>query len=166
LQATGNAIYDYSESMLMNKSQGTAVMRGAVSQLSAEVKTHVYAGALFGDTRRPKGGIPDFDNSLVADFCPTSDGVCGGKLFVTAGHFVYGSDGSIQKAARFMAEKAKEPKGSSRTNLQLVNGYSGGGLLGGSKGGSKGLGGGLFGGLGRGKSKSGLFKQQDAATGK
>jgi hypothetical protein len=141
-------------------------MRGAVSQLSAEVKTHVYAGALFGDTRRSKGGIPGFDNSLVDEFCVASDGVCGGMPLVTAGHLVYGSDGSIQRAARFMADKAKAAKGSSRTNLQLVDGYSGGGLLGGSEGGSNRLRGGLFGGLGKSKSKSWLFKRQDAATGK
>ena len=84
---------------------------------------------------------------------------------MTPGHMVYGKDGSIEKAARFMADKAKAAKGSSRTNLQLVDGYSGGGLLGGSEGGSNRLRGGLFGGKGKGKSKSGLFKRQDAATG-
>jgi len=90
-------------------SQGTAVMMNAVSKLSPEIKSKVAGVVLFGYTKnaQQKGGIPNYPKEKVKVFCSTSDGVCGGTLAVTAGHFSYMSDGSGPKAIAFLVGQIK-----------------------------------------------------------
>jgi cutinase len=88
-------------------SQGTAVIHNAVSTLPANVKSKLIAGVLFGDTRnkQDRGQIPNFPKDKVTIFCAKSDGVCGGGLNVTGGHFSYISNGDGPKAIAFLKSK-------------------------------------------------------------
>src|ERR1700759_679851 len=81
-------------------SQGTAVMMNAVSKLPEDVKKRVVGVVLFGYTKngQTKSSIPNYPKENVMVLCSKSDGVCGGALLVTAGHFSYMGDGSGPKA--------------------------------------------------------------------
>jgi len=88
-------------------SQGTAVMENAIMGLEAGLKEKVLGVVLFGYTKngQTKSSIPNFPKDRVMVLCRTDDGVCGGQLMVTAGHFGYLMDGSGTKAANFLIEK-------------------------------------------------------------
>ena len=92
---------------IISKSQGTAVMMNAVSKLPETIKKKVVGVVLFGYTKngQQKGGIPNYPKENVLVLCSKSDGVCGGQLLVTAGHFSYMSDGSGAKAINFLVSK-------------------------------------------------------------
>jgi cutinase len=79
-------------------------MMNAVSKLPEDLKSKVLGVVLFGYTKngQQKGGIPNYPKEKVKVFCSASDGVCGGQLAVTAGHFSYMGDGSGPKAVEFL----------------------------------------------------------------
>jgi len=85
-------------------SQGTAVMMNAVSKVPANVRDRIKGVVLFGYTKnaQKKGGIPNYPKNRVRVFCAKSDGVCGGTLLVTAGHFAYMNNGDGPKAIAFL----------------------------------------------------------------
>jgi cutinase len=70
-------------------------MMNAVSTVPAAVRNKIKGVVLFGYTKnaQKKGGIPNYPKDRVRVFCAKSDGVCGGTLLVTAGHFAYMSNG-------------------------------------------------------------------------
>lgn len=111
-------------------------MMNAVSKLPEEIKRKVVGVVLFGYTKnaQTKSSIPNYPKGNVKVFCSSGDGVCGGTLAVTAGHFSYMGDGSGPKAVAFLLEK-------------IQGGGGGGG--GGDEGG---------GGLAKGKGKGGKGK--------
>jgi len=88
-------------------SQGTAVMMNAISKLSKNIQNKIAGVVLFGYTKngQQKGGIPNFPKEKIKVFCSSSDGVCGGALLVTVGHFSYMSDGSGPGAISFLTGK-------------------------------------------------------------
>ncbi|KAF2397428.1 cutinase [Trichodelitschia bisporula] len=90
-------------------SQGTAVMMNAISKLDETVRSKVAGVVLFGYTKnaQQKSGIPNYPKDKVKVFCAASDGVCGGMLLVTAGHFAYLMDGSGTQATNFLLSKIK-----------------------------------------------------------
>jgi len=90
-------------------SQGTAVMMNSVSKLPANIKSKLVGVVLFGYTKngQKKGGIPDFPKDKIRVYCSSSDGVCGGALLVTPGHFSYMGDGSGPKSITFLTEQIK-----------------------------------------------------------
>jgi len=96
-------------------SQGTAVIMNSVSKLPEDIKKKVVGVVLFGYTKngQQKGGIPNYPKSNVMVLCSASDGVCGGQLMVTAGHFSYMADGSGPKAVAFLVGKINAGVGAS-----------------------------------------------------
>ncbi|KAK3061789.1 hypothetical protein LTS18_005427 [Coniosporium uncinatum] len=149
-------------------SQGTAVMLNAIQAVPADVRDRILGVVLFGYTKngQTRGSIPGYPQDRVKVFCSRSDGVCGGALAVTAGHFSYVADGSGPQAVSFLAQRidsgntgvASAPAGGVSSGLGGLGGLTGG--LGGLSGGSSGLGGlsggrGGLGGLG-GAGSSGL----------
>jgi len=94
-------------------SQGTAVMMNSISKLPANIKSKLVGVVLFGYTKngQQKGGIPDFPKEKIHVYCSSSDGVCGGALLVTAGHFSYMGDGSGPQSIAFLTEKIKAATG-------------------------------------------------------
>ncbi|KAK4098034.1 carbohydrate esterase family 5 protein [Parathielavia hyrcaniae] len=82
-------------------SQGTAVMAGAVSELSDAIKDQVKGVVLFGYTRNVQnfGRIPDFPSSKTEVYCNFYDAVCWGTLFIAPSHFLYTIDASISAPA-------------------------------------------------------------------
>ncbi|KAE9988153.1 hypothetical protein EG327_003475 [Venturia inaequalis] len=90
-------------------SQGTAVIFNAVGTLPDDIMKRVVAVALYGYThnKQNKGIIPKYPPENVKVFCPASDGVCGGKLQVNAGHFSYLGGSSQKEGYTFLAAKIK-----------------------------------------------------------
>jgi cutinase len=82
-------------------------MHNAVSTLPANIKNKVVGGVLFGDTRnkQDRGQVPNYPKNNVMIFCVRDDGVCGGKLNVTGGHFAYTRNGDGPKAINFLKSK-------------------------------------------------------------
>jgi cutinase len=79
-------------------------MMNSISKLPENIKSRVAGVVLFGYTKnaQQKSGIPNYPKGRVKVFCSSSDGVCGGSLMVTAGHFSYMGDGSGPKAISFL----------------------------------------------------------------
>jgi cutinase len=98
----------------ISNSQGTAVMMNSISKLPENIKKKVVGVVYFGYTKngQQKGGIPNYPKENVLVLCSKSDGVCGGQLLVTAGHFSYMSDGSGPKAINFLTSKINGGKAS------------------------------------------------------
>ncbi|KAK4952336.1 hypothetical protein LTR10_009142 [Elasticomyces elasticus] len=86
-------------------SQGSAVINGAVSKLDSAVQSQVAGAVLYGYTRNAQndGGIENYPKDQVKVFCAVSDGVCGGALLVTAGHFTYAGD--VDEAVEFLVAR-------------------------------------------------------------
>jgi cutinase len=81
-------------------------MMNAVSKLPEDLRSKVLGVVLFGYTKngQQKGGIPNYPKDKVKVFCSSGDGVCGGTLVVTIGHFSYMADGSGPKATQFLVD--------------------------------------------------------------
>jgi len=88
-------------------SQGTAVMMNAVKDSAPNVKDRIAGVVLFGYTKnaQTKSGIPTYPKEKVRVYCSSSDGVCGGTLLVTPGHFSYMADGSGPKSIAFLVDQ-------------------------------------------------------------
>jgi len=88
-------------------SQGTAVMENAIMGLPDNIRSKVVGVVLFGYTKngQTKSNIPNYPKEKLMVLCRSDDGVCGGALAVTAGHFGYLMDGSGTKATNFLVEK-------------------------------------------------------------
>jgi cutinase len=80
-------------------------MNSGISGLDAATKARIAGVVLFGYTKNKQnsGKIQNFPGDRVLTFCDKSDGVCGGGLSVTAGHFVYVRNGDIGKAVEYLA---------------------------------------------------------------
>jgi len=105
-------------------SQGTAVMMNALSKLDPTVKNRVVGVVLFGYTKngQQKGGIPNYPKENIKVFCSSGDGVCGGALLVTPGHFSYMGDGSGPGATKFLMEKINGAKGGAKGGASAEGG--------------------------------------------
>jgi cutinase len=90
-----------------DNSQGSALMNAAISKLDDATKTRIVGVVLFGYTKNAQNGgkIDDFPANKVKTFCSASDGVCGGALLVTAGHFTYLRNGDGQEATDFLVKQ-------------------------------------------------------------
>jgi cutinase len=99
----------YQQLITVFHSQGTAVIFNAVSKLPPDLKSRVVGVALYGYTKNKqnKGVIPNYPPENVKVFCPSSDGVCGGKLNVNAGHFSYLTGSSQKEGYTFLTQKIK-----------------------------------------------------------
>jgi len=124
-------------------SQGTAVMMNAVSKLPENVKQKIAGVVLFGYTKnaQQKSGIPNFPKEKVKVLCSSSDGVCGGALLVTAGHFSYMGDGSGPQAVNFLVQRINGMGGASSGGGGEEAAPAALGGKGGAKGGKGGKGG-------------------------
>jgi cutinase len=124
----------------------------AVSKLPEDVKKAVVGVVLFGYTKngQTKSSIPNYPKENVMVLCSKSDGVCGGALLVTAGHFSYMGDGSGPKAVSFLVQKINS--GGVASSGGEAGGESGGGEAAPAAGIGKGKGKGM-----RGKGGKGLF---------
>jgi cutinase len=72
-------------------SQGAAVMHNVIPLLAQPVKEKIVGGVLIGDTKNQQSGgeIPGFPKEKLLIICAPDDGICWGKLSVTAGHVVF-----------------------------------------------------------------------------
>ncbi|SPO06355.1 probable Cutinase [Cephalotrichum gorgonifer] len=78
-------------------SQGTAVIAGALSELSGPVQDQVAGAVLFGYTKNLQNGfrIKNYPTANTEIYCAASDAVCYGTLFILPGHFLYTDEASI-----------------------------------------------------------------------
>lgn len=88
-------------------SQGTAVTANAITKLDSSTKNKVLGILLYGYTKnaQTRSSIPGFPSDRVKVFCRIDDGVCGGALLVTAGHFGYLADGTGPQGINFLVQK-------------------------------------------------------------
>lgn len=82
-------------------SQGSAVMSGAVTGLSAAVQGRLRGVVLFGYSRNQQNGgrIPGYSTSRTRVYCAADDLVCQGTLTVTPAHFTYVDEAQNQAPA-------------------------------------------------------------------
>lgn len=82
-------------------------MMNTISKLPNDLKGKIKGVVLFGYTKagQTKSSIPSFPADKLMVICRSDDGVCGGQLLVTAGHFGYLMDGSGTKATNFLISK-------------------------------------------------------------
>ncbi|KAI6909741.1 hypothetical protein KC318_g3678 [Hortaea werneckii] len=97
-------------------SQGSAVMNGAIKDLDAEIQNQIAGVVLFGYTKNAQndGEIENFPADKVKVYCAATDGVCGGALVVTAGHFTYTDD--VSPASDFLQQKVQSAGSSSSSS--------------------------------------------------
>jgi len=91
-------------------SQGTAVTANAITRLDSEGKQRVLGIVLYGYTKnaQTRSSIPGYPGDRVKVFCRVDDGVCGGALLVTAGHFGYIADGTGPQGVTFLSQKIQQ----------------------------------------------------------
>lgn len=89
-------------------------MMNAIKELDTGLRNKVLGTVLFGYTKngQTSGSIAGYPKDRLMVICRSDDGVCGGSLAVTAGHFGYLLDGSGTKATNFLAEKINSAKSS------------------------------------------------------
>jgi len=82
-------------------------MLNAVQELSQAQRNNIDGIAFYGYTMNEQlnGQLPGFPSDKLQVFCRRDDGVCGGRLVVTAGHLAYGRDGTIEQGAQFLISK-------------------------------------------------------------
>jgi cutinase len=113
-------------------SQGAAVMHNVVPLLSPEIKNQLAGGILWGDTKNKQlnGQIEGFPKEKLLILCTPDDGVCWGRLDVTAGHLAYVTNGDKEKSAKWFKEKidaalaAKGKKGSKKRSFLWLRSFS------------------------------------------
>ncbi|KAF2433125.1 cutinase-domain-containing protein [Tothia fuscella] len=88
-------------------SQGAAVMHNVIPLLSPEVKKQVIAGVLWGDTKNKQtdGKIEGYPKEQTLILCTPDDGVCWGRLDVTAGHLAYLNNGDKARSVAWLKTK-------------------------------------------------------------
>lgn len=94
--------------LLSGWSLGTAVIRGALKQLPADViEKRLAAVLLFGDTQYKQNNqtIPGLAAEKWKIYCNKNDGSCGGQITFNGEHMVYQGDAGA--GAQWLAEKAK-----------------------------------------------------------
>jgi cutinase len=98
-------------------SQGSAVISQAVQAMSPEDKARVDAVAFYGYTKNKQtmGMLPGYPDAQLKVFCRNDDGVCGGKLSVTAGHLAYQNDGTVDEGAAYLMSMVKAKAGGAAT---------------------------------------------------
>lgn len=92
--------------MLTIRSQGSALIAAALSDVTAAVRSQVVGTVLFGYTKnlQNSGRIPNYPADRLEVFCALGDLVCTGSLVITAAHLSYGPD-AAGEAPRFLASK-------------------------------------------------------------
>jgi cutinase len=110
-------------------------MMNTISKLPDNIKKKVAGVVLFGYTKngQTKSSIPNYPKENVMVLCSSSDGVCGGALLVTVGHFSYMADGSGPKAVNFLVGRINSA-GSSSGSSGVAKGIPKGKGIGGAKG--------------------------------
>ena len=91
-----------------NRSQGTAVVGNAISEIDDAIKNKIVGAALFGYTKnlQNRAQIPNYPKDRTAIYCGITDAVCSGSLFILPAHFLY-MDDAAGPAARFLAKQIK-----------------------------------------------------------
>lgn len=101
-------------------------MHNVIPKLSDEVKKQVIAGVLWGDTKNKQsdGKIEGYPKEQTLILCTPDDGVCWGKLDVTAGHLAYVNNGDKAKSVAWLKVKidaAMKAKGGKRRLRMYVS---------------------------------------------
>ncbi|TID22115.1 putative cutinase 3 [Venturia nashicola] len=94
-------------------SQGAAVMHNVISSLPPEIHDQIAGGILWGDTKNQQsdGMIKGFPKEKVLILCTPDDGVCWGKLDVTAGHLAYTHNGDEARSVQWLKGRIDGFKG-------------------------------------------------------
>jgi cutinase len=94
--------------LLSGWSLGTAVIRGALKQLPADViDKRLAAVLLFGDTqyKQTNHSIPGLAAEKWKIYCSKNDGTCGGQITLNGEHISYQGDAGA--GAQWLAERVK-----------------------------------------------------------